>query len=45
LPQCPPAQTSSLPAVLAAHAGLGVLAVIVGEEPAGHGSLSGGLST
>ncbi|OAE01900.1 DegV family protein [Arthrobacter sp. OY3WO11] len=34
LPQCPPAQASSLPAVLAAHAGLGVLAVIVGEEPA-----------
>lgn len=31
LPSCPPAQISSLPAVLAAHAGLGVLAVIVGE--------------
>jgi DegV family protein with EDD domain len=31
LPQCPPAQISSLPAVLAAHAGLGVLAVIVGD--------------
>ncbi len=31
LPQCPPAQLSSLPAVLAAHAGLGVLAVIVGR--------------
>jgi DegV family protein with EDD domain len=31
LPHCPPAQISSLPAVLAAHAGLGVLAVIVGE--------------
>ncbi len=31
LPGCPPAQISSLPAVLAAHAGLGVLAVIVGE--------------
>ena len=31
LPQCPPAQISSLPAVLAAHAGLGVLAVIVGS--------------
>ena len=30
LPGCPPAQISSLPAVLAAHAGLGVLAVIVG---------------
>ncbi|MFJ4207584.1 DegV family protein [Paenarthrobacter sp. NPDC089675] len=29
---CPPAQISSLPAVLAAHAGLGVLAVIVGES-------------
>jgi len=27
LPGCPPAQISSLPAVLAAHAGLGVLAV------------------
>jgi DegV family protein with EDD domain len=35
LPHCPPAQISSLPAVLAAHAGLGVLAVIVGQEPAG----------
>ncbi len=32
LPQCPPAQISSLPAVLAAHAGLGVLAVIVGDN-------------
>ena len=32
LPECPPAQISSLPAVLAAHAGLGVLAVIVGES-------------
>jgi len=32
LPHCPPAQISSLPAVLAAHAGLGVLAVIVGEN-------------
>ncbi|WP_163163859.1 DegV family protein [Arthrobacter sp. Alg241-R88] len=32
LPQCPPAQISSLPAVLAAHAGLGVLAVIVGSD-------------
>jgi DegV family protein with EDD domain len=32
LPGCPAAQTSSLPAVLAAHAGLGVLAVIVGES-------------
>lgn len=31
LPACPPAQISALPAVLAAHAGLGVLAVIVGE--------------
>ncbi|HJW00771.1 MAG TPA: DegV family protein [Arthrobacter sp.] len=31
LPGCPRAQISSLPAVLAAHAGLGVLAVIVGE--------------
>ncbi|TLM73509.1 DegV family protein [Pseudarthrobacter sp. NamB4] len=45
LPGCPPAQISSLPAVLAAHAGLGVLAVIVGEEPTGAGSLSAGLST
>lgn len=34
LPECPPAQISSLPAVLAAHAGLGVLAVIVGRSPA-----------
>jgi fatty acid-binding protein DegV len=32
LPAVPPAQISSLPAVLAAHAGLGVLAVIVGES-------------
>jgi DegV family protein with EDD domain len=32
LPGCPAAQISSLPAVLAAHAGLGVLAVIVGES-------------
>ncbi|MFF1251674.1 DegV family protein [Pseudarthrobacter sp. NPDC058329] len=32
LPQCPSAQISSLPAVLAAHAGLGVLAVIVGDN-------------
>ena len=32
LPESPPAQISSLPAVLAAHAGLGVLAVIVGES-------------
>ncbi|MET4094196.1 DegV family protein [Arthrobacter sp. UYCu712] len=32
LPDCPAAQTSALPAVLAAHAGLGVLAVIVGES-------------
>ncbi|WP_345045998.1 DegV family protein [Arthrobacter methylotrophus] len=31
-PGCPPAQISTLPAVLAAHAGLGVLAVIVGES-------------
>ena len=31
-PDVPPAQISSLPAVLAAHAGLGVLAVIVGES-------------
>ncbi|MFE4195120.1 DegV family protein [Paenarthrobacter sp. NPDC056912] len=29
---CPPPQISVLPAVLAAHAGLGVLAVIVGES-------------
>ncbi|MCU1518994.1 MAG: fatty acid-binding protein DegV [Pseudarthrobacter sp.] len=34
LPGCPRAQISSLPAVLAAHAGLGVLAVIVGEGDA-----------
>lgn len=49
LPHCPPAQISSLPAVLAAHAGLGVLAVIVGEdltETAGHPTqLPGVLST
>ncbi|MEC5179373.1 DegV family protein [Arthrobacter sp. CG_A4] len=32
LPECPAAQISALPAVLAAHAGLGVLAVIVGES-------------
>ncbi|MDR6505838.1 DegV family protein [Arthrobacter oryzae] len=32
LPEAPTAQISSLPAVLAAHAGLGVLAVIVGES-------------
>lgn len=32
LPGLPRAQISSLPAVLAAHAGLGVLAVIVGES-------------
>lgn len=31
LPDCPPARITALPAVLAAHAGLGVLAVIVGE--------------
>ena len=31
-PSTPPAQISALPAVLAAHAGLGVLAVIVGES-------------
>lgn len=30
---CPPPQLSSLPAVLAAHAGLGVLAVVIGEGP------------
>ncbi|MEW1948249.1 DegV family protein [Pseudarthrobacter sp902506025] len=36
LPQCPPAQISSLPAVLAAHAGLGVLAVIVGRTTGSH---------
>lgn len=32
VPGCPPVQISALPAVLAAHAGLGVLAVIVGED-------------
>lgn len=32
VPGCPPIQISALPAVLAAHAGLGVLAVIVGES-------------
>lgn len=40
LPHCPPPQISSLPAVLAAHAGLGVLAVIVGQEGAAPASLS-----
>jgi DegV family protein with EDD domain len=34
LPAVPPAQISALPAVLAAHAGLGVLAVIVGDTGA-----------
>ena len=38
LPDCPPAQISSLPAVLAAHAGLGVLAVIVGRTADGPGA-------
>lgn len=44
LPDCPPAQISALPAVLAAHAGLGVLAVIVGDSstPLGGGSLAVG---
>ncbi|MCU1532234.1 MAG: DegV family protein [Arthrobacter sp.] len=44
LPACPPAQISALPAVLAAHAGLGVLAVIVGESstPLGGGSAAAG---
>lgn len=32
VPGCQPVQISALPAVLAAHAGLGVLAVIVGEN-------------
>lgn len=41
LPECPPAQISSLPAVLAAHAGLGVLAVIVGRTPADGGTDGG----
>jgi DegV family protein with EDD domain len=45
LPDCPPAQISSLPAVLAAHAGLGVLAVIVGEDTAVAGVAPGPLST
>jgi DegV family protein with EDD domain len=44
LPDCPAAQTSVLPAVLAAHAGLGVLAVIVGESSTPP-ALSGALST
>lgn len=34
VPGCQPVQISALPAVLAAHAGLGVLAVIVGESGA-----------
>ncbi|MDP9890650.1 DegV family protein [Pseudarthrobacter enclensis] len=37
LPECPPTRISSLPAVLAAHAGLGVLAVIVGRVDSGPG--------
>ncbi|WP_411373374.1 DegV family protein [Arthrobacter sp. MPF02] len=41
LPKCPPAQISSLPAVLAAHAGLGVLAVIVGRDSGAGASLPG----
>ena len=45
LPHCPPAQISSLPAVLAAHAGLGVLAVIVGETGPQPGPELPGLST
>jgi DegV family protein with EDD domain len=45
LPHCPPAQISSLPAVLAAHAGLGVLAVIVGEAGPQPGPELPGLST
>lgn len=46
LPDCPRAQISSLPAVLAAHAGLGVLAVIVGEGgTSGPSSGLPGLST
>ncbi|MFC9772818.1 MULTISPECIES: DegV family protein [unclassified Pseudarthrobacter] len=40
LPHCPPPQISSLPAVLAAHAGLGVLAVIVGQEDTAPAGLS-----
>ncbi|WP_082575065.1 DegV family protein [Arthrobacter sp. Soil763] len=47
LPECPPAQISALPAVLAAHAGLGVLAVIVGESstpPALAAGPAGGLA-
>lgn len=40
LPDCPPAQISSLPAVLAAHAGLGVLAVIVGRVDSGRGGVT-----
>ncbi|MEN8584540.1 DegV family protein [Burkholderia sp. RS01] len=42
LPDTPEAQTSALPAVLAAHAGLGVLAVIVGESST---SLAGSTAT
>ncbi|WP_427007491.1 DegV family protein [Pseudarthrobacter sp. H2] len=44
LPESPPAQISALPAVLAAHAGLGVLAVIVGvsSTPPDGGSLAAG---
>jgi fatty acid-binding protein DegV len=45
LPDCPPAQISSLPAVLAAHAGLGVLAVIVGEDGTAAGMTPLPLST
>jgi DegV family protein with EDD domain len=42
LPDTPEAQTSALPAVLAAHAGLGVLAVRVGESST---SLAGSTAT
>lgn len=47
VPDAPPAQISSLPAVLAAHAGLGVLAVIVAESstPAGADPAVGGASS
>lgn len=45
LPGCAPAQISSLPAVLAAHAGLGVLAVIIGRDAAVPDPASGPLST
>lgn len=44
VPGSPPVQISALPAVLAAHAGLGVLAVVVGESGAPAGPETSALS-